>query len=562
MEAAQAEKHQLARYEIPLSESKAKEWIKSLSTTDFGDTTRRVFYGLVDFNRRIVPPLTRIRIAEHLRPTIDLLIVNLQRHLSYQAFPLPARSQKISDLNQSLLLEFAGTYQLAALDMLTKDNGRKRALQVGIYRVIDYLGKYLLSTYSVYIRTRETVWHDIHHMYLLASERGLDTVKFTEGKNKASSIEARYIQINVLALFKPYSMRQEEMLRIARYIEESTELISISREIAEEERIGDFVHAAVLNNDEPAVMMPHGDLPHSPTVRVFNLRKLVMKIDNFINDIAYENSSAVILTNGLSRNLAKRMVYHLTTIRNREHNRFECDDKISVVMGMMDLFQVLKASSQKKPAAQREEEDLLFNTMLYGDAHSIDVVAEEDDAAHSDDEESGVRIWTAKNSSVGGYGLYWSGKETSDARVGELAGLRDMSQEDNPWMVGVVKWMDYVPKTGLSCGIELLSMQVTMLQVKEVLNRHLENAGSVMQEGFLLPSIEGISAEPALILPAYVFRPGDELSVSYEGREERIVLAALDECLGAFAYFRFKAVEESAASKEGDDDFDNLWDVL
>ena len=562
MEAAQAEKHKLARYEIPLSESKAKEWIGTLSTTDFGETTRRVFYGLVDFNRRIVPPMTRIRIAEHLRPTIELLVVNLQRHLSYQAFPLPVRGQKISDLNQSLLLEFAGTYQLAALDMLNKDSGRKRALQISIYRVIDFLGKYLLSTYSVYIRTRDTVWHDIHHMYLLASERGMDVMKFNEGKNKNLSIEARYIQINVLALFKPYSMRQEEMLRIARYIEENSELISISRELNAEEQMGDFVHAAILNNDEPAVMMPYGDLPHSPTVRVFNLRQLVMKIDSFIDEVAYENSSALILTNGLSRNLAKRMVYHLTTIRNRQHNRFECDEKISVAMGMSNIFQVLSNANQKTPAAQRQEEDLLFNSMLYGDSYSIDVAAEADETAsgQNNDDDSGVCIWTVKNNSVGGYGLYWDGKETSDARVGELAGLRDMTQEDNPWMVGVIKWLEYVPKAGLSCGVELLSVKVGLLKVLNILNRSIDS--SVTQEGLMLPSIEGIREEPALILPAYVFRPGDELKVHLDEREECVLLGALDECLGAFAYFRFKVLEEVQTKDDDDDDFDNLWDVL
>ena len=224
---------------------------------------------------------------------------------------------------------------------------------------------------------------------------------------------------------------------------------------------------------------------------MFNLRQLIMKIDSFIDEVAYENSSALILTNGLSRNLAKRMVYHLTTIRNRQHNRFECDEKISVAMGMSNIFQVLSNANQKTPAAQRQEEDLLFNSMLYGDSYSIDVAAEADETAsgQNNDDDSGVCIWTVKNNSVGGYGLYWDGKETSDARVGELAGLRDMTQEDNPWMVGVIKWLEYVPKAGLSCGVELLSVKVGLLKVLNILNRSIDS--SVTQEGLMLPSIEG-----------------------------------------------------------------------
>ena len=40
----------------------------------------------------------------------------------------------------------------------------------------------LLLNYSVYIRTRETLWHDIHHLYLLAVENGVDQVKLKEHK--------------------------------------------------------------------------------------------------------------------------------------------------------------------------------------------------------------------------------------------------------------------------------------------------------------------------------------------------------------------------------------------
>lgn len=559
MDAALAGKKELSPYEIPLSEAKAKEWINSLSTTDFGETTRRVYYGLVDFNRRMLPPLTRIRIAEHLRPKVDLLTANLQRHLSYQAFPLTPRGQKVSDLNQSLYLEFAGTYQLAALDMLTKDGERKRALQIAIYRVIDYLGRYLLGTYSVYIRTRETVWHDIHHMYLLASERGLDTAKFSDSSANANSIEARYIQVNILALLKPYSLRQEEILRVSRYLQEHTELVSISRELQPGEQMGDFVYAAMLNNDEPAVVMPAGDLPHSPTVRVFNLRRLIMKIDRFIDSIAYENSAALVLTNGLSRNLAKRMIYHLTTVRNREYNRFERTEKVSVVMGMTDVIKVVHHTAGAGSASQRREEDLLFNSMLYGDGCSLDVEDEEKDAINLE-QEYGVRIWDAVNNSVGGYGLHWDGNESSNARVGELAGLRDMSRADNPWMVGVVKWMESRPKQGLNCGVELLSVEIILLTVVAVNNRGVKHP--MPQEGLILPAIEGVRDDTVLILPAYIFRPGDELQIEYSGKKERVLLGALDECLGAFAYFRFKPLGPSLADQGETEDFSSLWDSL
>lgn len=556
MYSAPAEKNELSHYEIPLSEGKAKQWIDSLSIMDAGESTRRIYHGLVDFNRRMVPPLTRIRIAERLRPKFEILRLNLQRHLTCQAFPLSPRSQKISDLNQSLLLEYAGLYQLAALDMMNQDMERKKALQIAVYRVIDYLGKYLLGAYTVYARTRETVWHDIHHMYLLASERGLDKLKFND--DAANSIEERYKQLNIIALCKPYSLRQEEVLRVAAYISQNLKSVSVTTEQLPDDMLGNFVHAAILNNDEPAVIMPYGDLPHSPTVRVFNLRGFVRQLDSLIDDVRYEQSAILPERGGLSRNLAKRLIFHLTTVRNRQHNRFVRDEEIMAVMGMSAVFQVIGNATDKEAGVQRKEEDLLFNNMLYGE-QTQDPAEDDKQAMELADKECGVRIWRVKNSSVGGYGLHWNNKHSSPAKVGELTGLRDMRQQDNPWMTGVVKWMEYLPKQGLFCGVELLSVETRICEIEALTNRQLQH--KLPMKVLLLPEIEGLRAEPVLILPAYIFVPGDELEIMSGDQKQLVALTALDECLGTFAHFHFKVINHDDKT-EDDDGFANLWSSL
>ena len=550
---------EVSPYTIPLSENKAKEWIDSLSVTDFGESTKRIFHGLVDLNRRALPSGARIRIGEKLMPKFDVLLSNLQRHLNQRSFPLPERSQRIFDLSQALLLEFAGLYQLAALDMLTRDEGGKRDLQTAIYRVVDYLGQYLLSSYSVYARTGETIWHDIHHMYLLASERGLDMKKFDGGRETAKSIEARYIQINLLALFKPYSLRQEEIVRIARYVETVTPLIRISQEPLVDERIGDIVHSALLNNDEPAVIMPFRDLPHSPTVRVFNMRKLILQLDEMIQELAQDQLAGLAMKNGLSRNLIKRMVFNLTTVRNRSSNRFPKQEKLAVVMGLNGVLEALSKQFRTNSPEERREEDLLFNTMTYGEvsylAQSTPTTTKSNGGI---DLERGIYIWDMINSSVGGYGLYWPHKEPSSARVGELVGLRDMSSEDNPWMVGVIKWMENINKKGLFCGVEVLSSKLMELEVQAVNNRKIPQR--LPLQGLMLPSVEGLRPDPVIILPSYVLQSGDDLTLKLQGRQERVSLAVLDECLGSFAHFRFKKINEKHGKES--EGFESLWGTL
>jgi hypothetical protein len=544
---------------IPLSSGKAREWIAALPLTDPGETTRRIFHGLVDLNRRALPAMTRLQISEMLRPAVDVALEALQRHLEARAFPLTPKSQKIFELTQSLMLEFAGSYQVATLDMMTKKEGNKKSLQLAIYRAMDWMGRVLLLTYSVYVRTRETLWHDINHLYLLAVENGVEKVVLRDTSPGAPTIEARYIQINLLALVKPYCLRQGEVARLMHYFVQNTALVTLARD-AEGQQTGEYAHAIVLNSDEPAAMMLLSDLPHSPTVRVLNLNALLARMDGHIRELEAKGVPAMILQEGLSRNLAKRVIYHLSAVRNRSYNRFPKKEQIGMVTRFPDVLTVIRDAQKTDAVEDAEAEDMLFNVFMESDYEDegrskktvIHQVAEEEEGAR-------IQSWKVINTSVGGYGLCWEGKEASGARVGEIVALRDIADESAVWMIGVIKWMEFVAGSGLCCGVELLSTKIMVVSVKHVLNRVLSQKLPV--DGLMLPSIEGIRPDPALILPAYIFQAGDEIRLEFAEREERVRLVLLDECLGAFAYFRFTALAENA-NEEDEDDFTSLWQSL
>ncbi|MEN9435263.1 MAG: hypothetical protein RLZZ422_2852, partial [Pseudomonadota bacterium] len=385
-------------------------------------------------------------------------------------------------------------------------------------------------------------------LYLVASEQGIDQTTFSSGKPGARTIAARYIQLNVLALARPYSLRQEEVFKVVRYLETETPRVSISREPPLTAK--DYVHAIVLNTDEPAVIMPLGDLPHSPTVRVLDLKVLLDDLEA-VTTFSHGSPASVMVKEGLSRNLAQRLVQHFTTVRNRSFNRFPKNEPITMVTRLPEILQVLsRGASPEQAQESREDEDLLFGSTLKP-VHIGRVIKHET--------EVNVQFWQIINSSVSGYGLQWPHGELSGARVGELIGLRDPSQERNPWIIGTIKWMEQSKDRGLCCGVDVLSSKVMPLSIIEVLNRNVTQ--NLPVEGLMLPSIEGIRPDPVLIMPAYIFQPADEVVLKFSGREERVRLTLLDETLGAFAYFKFENLEQ-ATTKNGHsdhEDFDSLW---
>lgn len=541
---------------IPLSESKAREWVAALPQTDMGETTRRLFHGLVEFNRRAAPPQVRLEVSHRLTPAVNLALQNLERHLVARSFPLSRRSHKIFELTQSLMLEFAGSWQVAALDILTKKEGNRKQLQQAIYQALDYMGKVLLLSCSVYIRTRETLWHDIHHLYLLAVEHDIDRAKMRDFTAGAPTIEARYIQMNLLALTKPYSLRQGEAAKVMQYVIQNAQCVTLTGDA--EFAVGEHVHAVMLNSDEPAAMIPASDLPHSPTVRVLNLNSLLADIDQNIRELDTDEISPLALRGGLSRNLAKRILFHLTAVRNRSFNRFPKKSRIGVVTRMPDVVSVIH-EIQQQDAGHNVEEDALFNVFI-SDEYGEEESARKAVTNPEDKSGAGIKTWRVLNSSVGGYGLCWEGQEESGARVGEIVALRDITDDTSVWMVGAIKWMEYVQGTGLCCGVELLSTKAMVLTVTKVVNRSVTQ--TLPMDGLMLPSIEGIRPDPALILPAYVFQPDDEVYLKFAERQERVRLILLDECIGAFAYFRFVALGDDAESAEEDGDFSSLWKSL
>ena len=252
------------------------------------------------------------------------------------------------------------------------------------------------------------------------------------------------------------------------------------------------------------------------------------------------------------------MIYHLSSVRNRNFNRFPKNEKVGMVTQLKDVLDVVLDSGKNSKAAI--EEDLLFSVFAYNETANDNEQTRQ--VAFKTEHEEGARIqsWRILNSSLGGYGLCWEDKEESGARVGEIVGLRDLSNDSATWMVGVIKWMEFVGSKGLCCGIELLSTKAMPLTVLSVRGRKLQQA--LPMDGLMLPSIEGVRPDASLILPAYIFREEDEITLKFAERTEQVRLLLLDECLGAFAHFRFDKVLATKMVEDEYEDFNAIWAAL
>ena len=543
--------------------AKTRTWVAELPITDMGETTRRLYAAITKLNQEPITPQVRIEVTEILLPYVKMALENLDRHFLSQSFPLPERSQKIHDLKRSLLMELAGSYQLAALDMLTKNSASKKNLLISIGRAIQYMSVVIMNDYGIYAKNQKTIWHDIHHLYLLACENKVANkdISHKDDVNAQSfSIEEQYKLINLVALSAPNTLRQGEILRIREFFIKTLDEVSIVLEL--EKVKSKYAHIALLNSDEPASLMPVSDILNSPTSRIFDLTTVIHHLDQFVSLSEDSDLGKHADWPMLTHSLAKRIVYVLTTIRNRRYKRFPRDEKASLAIRMQDVITMIRDNEPESFSDQINEdvEDDNIYEALAAEENVSSPWADVDVEAFAEDREVTIHTWQMENSSSGGYGLKQIVNESSTARVGELVAIKDPKDTAGLWQISVTKWMDSFKNIGLRMGLEILSLHGMVVRVDEISNREITQ--KLPLEGVLLPTIDGVRNEANLIFPGFIFHPEDELTITLGTRQQHVRITALDDTVGNFAYCSYEVLEEEKQQDDSLESFEGVWEFL
>ena len=457
------------------SVSQAKNWVQDLPLTNMGEVTRVLYQSLVALNQHPLTPAVRIEITEVLLPYVNIALENLDRHFSTRSFPLPERSQKVFDLKQALQLELAGSYQLASLDMLTRGGDSQKRLTVAIGRAIRYMGRTLVNSYGIYVKCKPNIWHDIHHLYLLACENLVHQKPIPEsvdGRSEPFTIESYYKLFNLVALGVPNSLRQGEIDRLEKFFASVINTVDILDDV--DSIKGDYAHIALLNSDEPAALMPASEVLNSPTSRIFDVSKIEDILKDFIQMTT--NSSFGLHEDQpmLNRGLANRLLSRLTSSSSRKNKRFDRDDVAGVVMRLSDVFSVVAVSGVTEESVEQTSnaEDDLYEKLSYGEGASspwVDIDIE----TSLEDTDIEIQPWYIDNSSAKGYCLRQKVIEPSSARVGEVLALRDPSDQSDNWQIAVIRWMDFYRDKGLCFGAELLSPRAISISISDIINREV-----------------------------------------------------------------------------------------
>lgn len=595
----------------PSHPRKLKKVLSALPNSNMGELTKRTYFILRDLNRQTMPNKHRLENLEMLRVPARDIFNNLKKYFINRTLPLPEKSQKIVNLNQSILQELIHGYEIIAYEAANKIDTKidNKTLSIAICRAITYLSEMLLRSSEVYAPYPKNLWRDAHQLHAFAESRNLaaKTVIDNEKTPEKTSIENSYKQILLFVLARPIALRQRDSERVYKELFEWSKYASIQHNAVE--NMIDCVFCVRINEDSPPNYLLKADLAENVPVRVLDTSRLVAHVKSLIEEqskqkqkLAVGNVLPLETLNALASSWgesAKRrfsraerqghinVAIGLSRAAKAIHDSFKVDKKVDAKSGLLRT----SVSAKQDPDFTLESinagegnnpSDYMTHTEIGGEiSNSWDMVAKgraltkayEEQQQHLNQEQAKLRQarvdshWEIVNISAGGYCLRWNSDDTSKAQIGEIIALQEFDAANKfEWRIGVIRWMQFTQKYGLEIGVQVISPKVITATAQRI-NRLDE----VPFECLMLPGIKALNQAASTILPAHAFKTNDRLIVKVLEKKFNITLGETKEHTGSFTQFTYKNTEEDKRIKKqvkkeeaakNKDDFDELWSSL
>jgi hypothetical protein len=595
----------------PSHPRKLKKILAALPNTNMGELTKKTYQILRELNRQTMPNKHRLEDLEMLRVLAREIFKNLNKYFINRTLPLPEKSQKIVNLNQSILRELIYGYEIIAFESAENIDAKvdDKTLSIAICRAITYLSEMLLRSSEVYAPCPKGLWLETHQLYLYAESKSIadKVVIDKELQPEKITIENSYKHMLLFSLARPIALRQRDSERVYRELFEWAKLCNISRD-ANRDKI-DKLFSMRVNEDSAPDYLSEGDLAEDITIRTMGADKLVTHINELIEQ-QHNQKQKLVVGDNTSLEALKTLATAWGFNAKRRFSRARRKGQINVAMGLTRIVKTIQksldnddiidtksgfvrtsASRKQDPGFTLESISSTENTRLdgymthteigAGENNSWDMVAKgralTDTYANQQSQTNEGRIkpsqkdaeinWHIVNISAGGYRLRWDSDETSKAQIGELIALQEFSSEEEfKWHIGAVRWMQFTEENSLEIGVQVISPKVVTATAQRV-NRPNE----IPFECLMFPGIKTLNQSPSTILPSHAFKAGDKLIVQIMENKLGITLVDIKEHTGSFTQFTYtntdevqrikKQVKKEKANKNKDD-FDELWSSL
>lgn len=583
-----------------LDPKQTEQWFAALPKANVGETARRIYNSLVDFNRMELAPVLRARNAEQFREPIDYICTNLRRHFVDTGFPLTEKGQKAAALARALYQELAISYKSIVNDLLagTAERFDRKLLVISLHRAASYINAAMLHASLVYAPWPTGLWRELHGIYAYAWQNRIHPVQVRNGTHRSagqSTLESVYITALLFATAEPQRLRQGQQLALTEALPGWSGLVRLGPPDEVAAGVGQF--QVDLFSDAP----PMRHAPDAPAanrrLRNLDLHALLKHMRKLFEATAWQGSAGSDTRgNTLSRQLLRTVLHSWGSSHERRFVRTRLSFELTVIAGLNGLHAHLMHLAQTEdrdgdtddryassfiqqrdmtpidPWSEpfrhglsrplRVEADRLSEGQ-FGEADFSSMLPDSQPSAAPNDGAArpGQTIRTV-NESAGGYCIQWQGPALPRVRIGELLGIQ-RNVETKEFSLAAIRWLRQEAGKTLQFGVEILAPYCRAGEVAPS-GEARQTYPRILQRCLIVPTSAGQDSD-AIVLPSALYAVDTTLTLHDGDNRRPIRLSQVVETTGAYARYRYE--DDSSHNPDdkgssGESDFDDLWNNL
>jgi hypothetical protein len=514
-------------------------WIETLPLADINETRHLVSTALPTLNDEDVSAQARFEALELFREPVQYLNDALKQPLIGAAFPLTRKASLYASQRYDLHMIMAGGYQSISDELLDLSTLRQdfTLLSTSLQRALHYLGQGLLASYQTYESCGADCWGRIHRIYAAAERKGVQSSVIREprrhGEKPDATVEEQYKRILLLALANPYRYSQADMARIYSLLEQW----SPQCRLYPADHVNELQNAGLVDlaSDEGPSYIAYGTVPHPETHRVLDTSTLIHSLLNSIPDDSAQQTleaGALQTTSMSERELLRSLItaWGMTTKRRFSRIRPETA-KLGVSLGLSAVHSLIDKLGSRLPdnAVVPNDRQAAADTQktvssgisisIDGETHACEVI----------------------NESPEGVRLRWHGADRGKIRVGELIAIAHLPESGEMPGIAAIRWLKTTNGNTVEFGVQLLSPDATPITIRLYGAKHHRSKHDYLR-GLYIPEFKAARQAASLILPAFLYRSDDIVSLIIDGEEHCLQLQKTVETTQGFSRFHFAAM--------------------
>ncbi len=557
--------------------AKISDWIDALPLANVEEAATSMRDALLRMNRSPIDTETRYQIMEQMRDKalgIDKAMKKLREKTAFQP---SERNRQLAALHGNLLQETAHAYKRVLVDLLSQGDPSRvpQAMIVTAHRVIEALTHELLEAYVAYSPEPEHIWGEVHRIYRFATQAKIHLTPIPsggQGGTEKETIDHVYRQMILVYLANPYHLMQGEIYTLFGEIDHWIDGCRLAP-IPSGQQVAGCLYIDP-DQDRPPMYAP-ANKPAKPingvSIDVSGASALVSIPIETLEQKRRTEKKGLSLIQRMRRDMLMRLKSAWEARRERAADRLNAFEQVEVMVGLGTAHHFLSGEGEFTPertelnvaggstgggmtlglmnehqeqwstntGSQLGTRSSVFGGADLGGADLWDTVFETRkdtlDRTRNYDQQFRqkfqVTSWQQFDISEGGISLSLGDNPQEKIRVGEIIGYR--KSNDDPWIIGSVRWMQFLPGRGLSIGVR----NITGTSVA-IGGRAVEGTGAGGEYfRMLLTAPLDDPGQSALLAPAAIYYVGTKILMVLGEEVSYVHLTELLETTRSFSLF-------------------------